>query len=138
MVNKKEIVKVIKLIDKEITKYKNPIVTEIGKKFNDPYKVLISCLISLRTKDDVTAKASKRPNSIARTETIRVANEGLKDMYTNNNILSYRYLAALDDRTSDICKSLNGRVFLTKDGIPGTNMPPMHVNCRSTIVGLIE
>ena len=29
-------------------------------KYRDPYKVLISCIISLRTKDEVTEKASKR------------------------------------------------------------------------------
>ena len=29
-------------------------------KFKDPYKVLISCLISLRTKDEVTEKASEK------------------------------------------------------------------------------
>ncbi len=60
MANKQEIIKVIKLINKAVKKYKNPIVTEIGEKLNDPYKVLISCLISLRTKDQVTSEASKR------------------------------------------------------------------------------
>lgn len=85
----------------------------------------------------ITAAASTRPNTIARTETVRLANAGLKDMYIENDIKSYRYLAALDDRTSDICRSLNGKVFLIKDGTPGINMPPMHINCRSSIVGLI-
>lgn len=60
MVNKEEIIKVIGIINKEIKKYKNPIVNEIGQKSNNPYKVLISCLISLRTKDEVTALASKK------------------------------------------------------------------------------
>ncbi|GMV66442.1 MAG: endonuclease III [Candidatus Hinthialibacteria bacterium] len=36
-------------------------VTEISRSHKrDPYRVLISCLISLRTKDEVTAEASKR------------------------------------------------------------------------------
>lgn len=86
----------------------------------------------------ITLSASKRPITIARTETVRVANLGLKSMYIENDITSYRYLAALDDRTSDICNSLNGQVFLTKDGQPGVNMPSMHVNCRSSIVGLVD
>ncbi|MGA1846384.1 endonuclease III domain-containing protein [Deferribacter abyssi] len=43
-----------------------PSVTKISKETkNDPFKVLISCLISLRTKDDVTIAASKRLFSVA-------------------------------------------------------------------------
>jgi len=60
MTNKKEMIKVIKIVNKEVKRFRNPIVTRIGQELNDPYKVLISCLISLRTKDEVTAKASKR------------------------------------------------------------------------------
>ena len=86
----------------------------------------------------ITLSSERRPNMIARTETVRLANAGLKDMYQENDIKSYRYLAALDDRTSQICSSLNGQVFLTKDAMPGVNMPPMHSNCRSSIVGLVD
>jgi len=49
----------IKLIRKKCKKYQNPIVTEIADLTKSPFKVLISCLLSLRTKDAVTAKASK-------------------------------------------------------------------------------
>jgi len=86
----------------------------------------------------VTLEAGRRPVTIARTETVRLANAGLKDIYIENDVSTYRYLAALDERTSEICQSLNGQVFLTKDGMPGVNMPPMHVMCRSSIVGLVE
>lgn len=37
-----------------------PIVTEIGVKTSDPFKVLISCILSLRTKDKTTRAASQR------------------------------------------------------------------------------
>ncbi len=57
MVKLKIIEKVIKILKKETKKYKNPIVTEVSFD-KDPYKVLISCLLSLRTKDAVTAKAT--------------------------------------------------------------------------------
>src|SRR3989344_5094084 len=53
----KDIEEVIKRLDKETKKFKNPIVSEISFE-NNPYKVLISCLLSLRTKDNVTAKAT--------------------------------------------------------------------------------
>ena len=85
----------------------------------------------------ITAKAEKRPNMIARTETIRLSNEGLKRLYLENDVKKYRYLATLDDRTSQICQELNGQVFNVDDGQYGVNMPPMHTNCRSTIIGLV-
>ena len=53
----KTIEKAIKILKKETKKFKNPIVTEVSYD-KDPYKVLISCLLSLRTKDAVTAKAT--------------------------------------------------------------------------------
>ncbi len=56
----KNIGKIIKLLKKEVKQFKNPIVTEIGEKTKDPFHVLVSCILSLRTKDATTAKASKR------------------------------------------------------------------------------
>lgn len=85
----------------------------------------------------LSRKANTRAIAMARTETVRLANQGLKDLYIENKISTYRYLAALDERTSDICNSLNGQIFKTEDAEPGVNMPPMHGMCRSTIVGLV-
>ena len=56
----KNIDKIIKLLKKEIKRFKNPIATEIGEKTKDPFLVLISCILSLRTKDTTTGPASKR------------------------------------------------------------------------------
>jgi len=86
----------------------------------------------------ITLSASKRPINIARTETVRVANIGLRDMYIDNDVSSFRWLTALDERTCPICEGLNGQVFLTKDGMSGVNMPPAHSLCRCSIVGLVE
>lgn len=33
----------------------------------------------------------------------------------------------------DICKSLNGKVFLIREAEVGTNLPPMHPGCKCTI-----
>lgn len=57
---------IIKLLKKQHNLYKKPIVTEISEEKN-PFKVLISCLLSLRTKDEVTEKASTRLFEIADT-----------------------------------------------------------------------
>ena len=60
------IAKIIEIITKENKKYKVPIVTEFSKN-GDPFKVLISCLLSLRTKDQVTKDASIRLFNLADT-----------------------------------------------------------------------
>ena len=38
------------------------------------------------------------------------------------------------ESTSEICQEMDGKIFNVKDGIPGDNVPPLHPNCRSTIV----
>lgn len=54
-----QIDRIIPILKKEIRKYQMPIVSEVALR-NDPFRVLISCILSLRTKDETTAGASKR------------------------------------------------------------------------------
>jgi len=51
---------------REIQKWKMPIVTEVARS-NDPFLVLVSTVLSLRTKDATTAAASERMFKLART-----------------------------------------------------------------------
>ncbi|NUO82212.1 endonuclease III [candidate division KSB1 bacterium] len=50
----------IQKIRRAIAKFKTPAVTEVAQRDRDPFRVLVSCLISLRTKDEVTEAASRR------------------------------------------------------------------------------
>jgi len=52
-------IKVFALIQKQARKFKVPSVTQISL-LNSPYKVLVSCILSLRTKDKTTIEASRR------------------------------------------------------------------------------
>ena len=58
----KHLDEIFKLLRKELEKYKMPVVShpDWDDIVNTPFTTLISCLLSLRTKDDVTAKASYR------------------------------------------------------------------------------
>jgi len=56
----KNIDKIISLLKKEILKFENPVATEIGERTRSPFQVLISCILSLRTKDTTTGPAAKR------------------------------------------------------------------------------
>ncbi|MBW2976701.1 endonuclease III [Candidatus Woesearchaeota archaeon] len=63
----KNIAKIISLLKKETKQFENPLSTDIAEKTKGPFLVLVSCLLSLRTKDAVTAAASKRLFSLAKT-----------------------------------------------------------------------
>jgi endonuclease-3 len=58
---------IIKLLKKETKKFVLPSVTTIANKNKDPFLVLISCLLSLRTKDIITSRASERLFKLAKT-----------------------------------------------------------------------
>ena len=63
----KDIGKVIKILGKEVKKWDVPVINFMAVSTGDPFKVLISTVLSLRTKDDTTADASKRLFSRAST-----------------------------------------------------------------------
>jgi len=56
----KTFLKVLEILEKEFPKWNAPVVSLLAEKTKDPYKVLISTIISLRTKDETTAISSKR------------------------------------------------------------------------------
>jgi len=59
--------KVITILRREVKHYNAPIVTLVAQTHHDPFRVLIATLLSLRTKDDVTANACARLFPIADT-----------------------------------------------------------------------
>ncbi len=54
-----KIIRTIRLIEKQVSTLKIPWVSRESER-RDPYRVLISCILSLRTKDGTTAEASSR------------------------------------------------------------------------------
>jgi endonuclease-3 len=59
--------KVLSIMERQLSKASVPYVTEVSNRLKDPFKVLVSCILSLRTKDEVTAKASEALFKIADT-----------------------------------------------------------------------
>lgn len=49
-------------------------------------------------------------------------------------VQGYRIVATLDSRTTEECRALDGREFKLGDG----PMPPLHMNCRSTTVAVLD
>ncbi len=56
----------VRILKKEYKRFKTPYVTEVAAELRkDPFRVLVSCILSLRTKDATTREASVRLFSIA-------------------------------------------------------------------------
>jgi len=55
-----DIDQVMGILCREVRRFSVPVVTEISAKRRDPFHVLVSTILSLRTKDDVTREASRR------------------------------------------------------------------------------
>lgn len=53
------------------------------------------------------------------------------DMFNELGVDEYEIIATLDNVTSEICQSMDGKVFKVKDMKTGLNAPPFHPNCRT-------
>lgn len=72
--DKSHIHPIIKILKKELHVGEMPIVSHLAESERDPFVILISTLLSLRTKDEVTAEATDRLLALASTpeEMLRV------------------------------------------------------------------
>ena len=72
---------IIETLKKEKGKFKKTAISEI-QETKDPFRVLISCLLSLRTKDNVTLKASKKLFSVAKTpeELLKLSTKKIEEL----------------------------------------------------------
>ena len=61
----RHLAEIIRLLEQELVKRELPIVTKLAEEHRDPFEILISTLLSLRTKDEVTAAAAERLFSLA-------------------------------------------------------------------------
>jgi len=57
----------MRILRREVGKWQTPIVTLMAATYESPFRVLISCILSLRTQDATTAQASKRLFTLADT-----------------------------------------------------------------------
>lgn len=68
------------------------------------------------------------------TESAAIASAAQKDALKELGVEQYEILATLDNRTSEICRELDGKVFDLKDYEVGMTAPPFHPWCRTTTV----
>lgn len=86
---------------------------------------------------DATNNSFNNAFRIIRTETSHIDGQVTLQGYKQaekefGKPMYYIYDAFLDDRTSEICRNLNGKRFKVSEAEVGVNYPNMHVSCRST------
>ena len=80
---------------------------------------------------EVSAANARR---LVRTESAYIHEKATLDAFMECGIDRYRFLATLDRRTSLVCQKMDGKDFAIGEAQAGKNYPPMHPNCRSTVV----
>lgn len=61
-----------------------------------------------------------------------------KDSMKDLGVEKYEVLATLDNKTSEICREMDGKVFKMSEFMAGVTAPPFHCWCRSCTVPYIE
>jgi SPP1 gp7 family putative phage head morphogenesis protein len=76
---------------------------------------------------------------LVRTETNYAMNQAHLKGYKDSGVVEkYEFLAAHDKRTSKLCRDLDGQMFELSEATVGVNYPPVHCNCRSTVIPVLE
>lgn len=76
---------------------------------------------------------------LIRTETNYAMTQGTLNAYIDSGVVQqYEFLAEIDDRTSTECRNKNRQVFNIAAAVVGDTLPPLHPNCRSTIIPVIN
>lgn len=70
------------------------------------------------------------------TEIGYIKNQGDILTYNKLEVTKYQVLETLDKSTCDQCGSMDLKIFLVADAIPGKNLPPFHPYCRGTTVAV--
>lgn len=106
---------------------------------------MTDCVVRGASKDELVKTIKARfgvsyseASRLARTELTYIQNQATKDSYLKAGIEEYEYLAEIDDRTSELCQELNGKRFKVNSAMVGVNYPPMHPNCRSAVLAVID
>lgn len=107
----------------------------IGEVHNELSKNLLTGTDPQKAIDSLAKKmGTSRSNAgrLVMTEQAYFSSAAQKDCFNDLDVEEYEIVATLDSHTSDICRSLDGRVFKMSDYKPGVTAPPFHVYCRST------
>ena len=93
-------------------------------------------LIENQTKRELTYKSSRLDDKFygqIDNEVTYLVNQERVQIFKYYGITKVQFKALIDERTTEECREMNGKVFNIDDLVLGENLPPLHYNCRSVI-----
>jgi SPP1 gp7 family putative phage head morphogenesis protein len=86
--------------------------------------------------DGLLSMSNKDASLMVRTALQHSASQAREQVWTANSdvVKKVRWVSTLDERTSQICQSLDGEEFELDKG----PRPPIHIGCRSTVVAVLD
>jgi SPP1 gp7 family putative phage head morphogenesis protein len=93
-------------------------------------------------KDGLKNESEKWIKTVVRTKTTEIYNEARKrywetDPLAKQIVVAYQWSSIIDDRTSDVCRFLDQKIFSVGE-IANHVKPPAHMNCRSVLVPITK
>ena len=82
--------------------------------------------------------SKSQAENLVLTETAALSSRATQDSYQEIGLKRYEILATLDSRTSETCRSMDGKKFDMKDYQVGVTAPPFHQRCRTTTIPDID
>ena len=117
------------------------IISEVNQKVH-PGDLLVKTPDLFDRKGDLVRKGSERilPSRVrsvmlARTETIRAANQGALAHYKSDGVEEVQWVSAFSSRTCAFCEAQNGKVMSIQDA---NEQIPAHSLCRCSFVSFIK
>jgi SPP1 gp7 family putative phage head morphogenesis protein len=102
------------------------------------HKELTQMCVLGKAPDQAISAIAKRMNvskgqagRLVMTEAAYFGSAAQKDCFNDLDVEKFEVVATLDNRTSDVCQEMDGKVFDMKDFEAGVTAPPFHVWCRS-------
>ena len=88
-------------------------------------------------KDGIVGEMNRSAKAITRTALQHASSQAREQVWAENAdiVKKIKWVSVLDGRTSSQCRALDGQVFQENPVRKGPR-PPLHLNCRSTIVGV--
>lgn len=95
-------------------------------------------------REDFEDYSKSQAQRITRTEVIRTSNQATLDAWQKSDVVvAKQWLTAEDDRVDPNCAELNGKVLkmegvYEKNDYMNVRVPPLHPNCRCTLLPILE
>lgn len=112
---------------------------------NDLHTLLTQSIIRGEAPDRVISAIAKKydvakhkAGNLVMTESAYFGTVAQQDCYKELDVEYQEFVATLDNRTSEICQMMDGKVFKSSEVQIGVNAPPLHCRCRSVMVPYFE